>query len=160
MPTKIDIHEKLCTQMHELYVKKNADYGDSFAKVREEISDAILVRLSDKLNRLKSLMKNPDGQQVNGESIDDTLMDLANYCLLELVERQYKNGRTSDDALSASKQALEIEGQIKKLFDLQKLEFRARRRDVNNIKSDIRAHDMVLIDLKNRVEHLERINQC
>lgn len=158
MPTKIDIHEKLCTQMHELYVKKNADYGDSFAKVREEIPDAILVRLSDKLNRLKSLMQNPDKQRVQNESIDDTLMDLANYCLLELVERQYKNDRTSDDALSASKQASEIEGQIKTLFDLQKFEFDARRRDVNNLKSDVRTHDMALYDLKIRVEELERKN--
>lgn len=86
---RIDIHEDLCTELHKLYVAKNADYGDSFAKVREEIPNAILVRLSDKLNRLKSLMtKDDDDRKVLDESIDDTLMDIANYALLELVERR------------------------------------------------------------------------
>lgn len=85
---RIDEHMDLCYEIHELYLLKNADYGDSFQKVREEIPNAILVRLSDKLNRLKKLMQNPDSQQVKEESIDDTLMDLANYALLELVERR------------------------------------------------------------------------
>lgn len=85
---RIDEHMDLCDEIHELYLLKNADYGDSFRKVRDEIPNAILVRLSDKLNRLKKLMQNPDSQQVKEESIDDTLMDLANYALLELVERR------------------------------------------------------------------------
>lgn len=86
---RIDIHEDLCAELHKLYVAKNTDYGDSFAKVREEIPNAILVRLSDKLNRLKSLMtKDDDDRKVRDESIDDTLMDIANYALLELVERR------------------------------------------------------------------------
>ena len=86
--SKLKIHEDLCNEIHELYAKKNSDYGDSFAKVREEIPNAILVRLNDKLNRLKSLMADPEKHQVNNESIDDTLMDLANYALLELIERR------------------------------------------------------------------------
>ena len=88
MSLKINIHSDLCRELDELYKKKNADYGDSFAKVREELPNAILVRLNDKLNRLKSLMEDPEKQKVNDESIDDTLMDLANYALLELVERR------------------------------------------------------------------------
>ena len=63
---RIDIHEDLCAELHKLYVAKNTDYGDSFAKVREEIPNAILVRLSDKLNRLKSLMtKDDDDRKVH-----------------------------------------------------------------------------------------------
>ena len=30
-------------------------------------------------------------QKVKDESIDDTLMDLANYCIMELVERMVEN---------------------------------------------------------------------
>ena len=87
---KETIHKNLCDEMHQLYLNKNADYGDSFAKVRREIPNAILVRLSDKLNRLKSLMNNQImHQKVSDESIDDTLMDLANYAILELVERRH-----------------------------------------------------------------------
>ena len=81
-------HECLCNEIHELYEKKNSDYGDSFIKVRNEFPDAILIRLSDKMNRLKKLMIHPETQQIKDESIDDTLMDLANYALMELVERR------------------------------------------------------------------------
>ena len=85
---RLKTHKKLTEDLHDLYVRKNADYGDSFRKVREDIPNAILVRLSDKMNRLKSLMtKSEDEQKVVDESIDDTLMDIANYALLELVER-------------------------------------------------------------------------
>ena len=90
---RIKYHKDLCERMHAMYVAKNADYGDSFQKVRSEYPNAICVRLSDKLNRIKALMKN-DTQQVPDESIDDTLLDLANYALLELVERKADKGET------------------------------------------------------------------
>ncbi len=42
-----------------------------------------LIRIEDKFNRLKSLFKN---KSANYESVEDTLKDLANYCLLTLIE--------------------------------------------------------------------------
>lgn len=83
---KIAIHKNLCDTMHTTYRNKNSDYGDSFARVREKYPTAILVRLHDKLNRLETLMCGAT-QKVADESIDDTLLDLANYALMELVER-------------------------------------------------------------------------
>lgn len=85
--SKFEIHSKICKELNNLYIKKNQDYGDSFSKVRNEIPNAIMVRLLDKIERLKTLLSGAD-QQVNDESIDDTLMDLANYCILELIERK------------------------------------------------------------------------
>lgn len=41
-------------------------------------------------SRLKTLMEGAE-QKVKDESIDDTLMDLANYCIMELVERKMGN---------------------------------------------------------------------
>lgn len=85
--SKLDIHASLCDQLKEVYKTKNADYGDSFASVRNKIGNtAILVRLMDKQSRLETLLLGSH-QHVKDESIDDTLMDLANYCLLELTER-------------------------------------------------------------------------
>lgn len=84
--SKIETHKNLCDTMHTTYRNKNSDYGDSFARVREKYPTAILIRLHDKLNRLETLMTGAT-QKVSDESIDDTLLDLANYCLLELVER-------------------------------------------------------------------------
>ena len=88
---KIELHKQICGNMHNTYKAKNADYGDSFAKVREEYPEAICIRLMDKLERLKTLYKG-GGQQVKDESINDTLLDIANYAVMELLER--KNERT------------------------------------------------------------------
>ena len=84
-------HEQICKELNVIYTKKNADYGDSYAKLREEFKDSILIRIYDKYSRLKRLM-NAEAQ-VKDESIEDTLKDLANYCIMELIEREedYRN---------------------------------------------------------------------
>ena len=87
MMNRTEYHKELCDKLHQMYEEKNSDYGDSFRKVRDEFPIAICVRLSDKLNRVKALMQNGT-HRVKEESIDDTLLDLANYALLELVERE------------------------------------------------------------------------
>ena len=74
-----------------MYRTKNQDYGDSYTKVRDIIPESILVRLHDKLGRITQLMLNQkEGQKVKDESVTDTLRDLANYALLELVEREFE----------------------------------------------------------------------
>lgn len=84
---KIELHKQICGNMHNTYKAKNADYGDSFAKVRREYPEAICIRLMDKLERLKTLYKGGE-QQVKEESIDDTLLDIANYAVMEILERK------------------------------------------------------------------------
>lgn len=87
---KVQVHLQICTTLNGIYERKNHDYGDSFAKLRNELPNAILVRIYDKYSRLKTLMHGAE-QKVKDESIDDTLMDLANYCIMELVERKMIN---------------------------------------------------------------------
>ena len=83
---KIEIHKNICDSLNDLYKKKNQDYGDSFEKSYKEYGLTMsLIRLEDKLNRLKSLNKNGNAQ-VKDESIQDTLMDLANYAIMTLIE--------------------------------------------------------------------------
>lgn len=83
---KIEIHKNICDSLNDLYKKKNQDYGDSFGKSYKEYGFTMsLIRLEDKLNRLKSLNKNGNAQ-VKDESIQDTLMDLANYAIMTLIE--------------------------------------------------------------------------
>ena len=55
--------------------------------MRAEYPEAILIRLSDKLERLKAL-KSGKVQMVVDESVKDTLIDLANYAILELLEME------------------------------------------------------------------------
>ena len=83
---KIEIHKNICDSLNDLYKKKNQDYGDSFSKSYKEYGLTMsCIRLEDKLNRLKSLNKNGNAQ-VKDESIQDTLMDLANYAIMTLIE--------------------------------------------------------------------------
>jgi len=88
---KIDRHGQLCDMLNDIYVKKNHDYGDSFHKTFLEEGMAMpRIRLSDKLNRFKQLSKTE--QMVHNESIIDTLMDLANYALMTILEIEEQKG--------------------------------------------------------------------
>lgn len=82
----VDVHRKICAELTALYEKKNHDYGDSFHKSYLEYGMVMpLIRLEDKLNRLKSLTMR-DEAKVTDESIRDTLMDLANYSIMTAME--------------------------------------------------------------------------
>lgn len=75
----------ILNKMYEIYEKKNADYGDSFSKTFEEFGlTASAIRINDKNERFKQLIKKE--AQVKDESIEDTLLDLANYTVLTLME--------------------------------------------------------------------------
>lgn len=72
--------------MLKTYIEKNTDYGDSFNKSIEEFGIiAAVVRMNDKMNRIKNLCKNQHVIQVKNETIEDTLLDLANYCILTVI---------------------------------------------------------------------------
>lgn len=71
--------------MNNVYERKNADYGDSFSKTFEEFGlTSSAIRINDKTERFKKLIKQE--VQVPDETIKDTLLDLANYAVLTLVE--------------------------------------------------------------------------
>ena len=85
-------HRAICGELNALYEKKNRDYGDSFhLSFIEEGMAMARIRLGDKLNRFKQLSKNPDSQAVNDESIRDTLIDLANYAVMTVLEIDDRN---------------------------------------------------------------------
>ena len=92
MPTKvakIQRHKQLCESLNALYERKNHDYGDSFHETFVEEGLAMArIRLSDKLNRFKKLSHRPESQLVKDESIKDTLLDLANYALMTVLEME------------------------------------------------------------------------
>ncbi|MBN1046203.1 DUF1599 domain-containing protein [Clostridium botulinum] len=89
--SNVERHKSICQDLNKLYEAKNKDYGDSFGKSYQEYGLTMAcIRLEDKLNRLKALNKNGN-QEVKDESIEDTLLDLANYAILTLIEMRIKN---------------------------------------------------------------------
>lgn len=87
--TKVEKHMELCKKLNDIYAKKNHDYGDSFHDTFVEEGMAMArIRLSDKLNRFKKLTRDGVSREVNDESIADTLMDLANYAIMTVLEME------------------------------------------------------------------------
>lgn len=85
---KVEKHKALCIEINDLYARKNADYGDSFhASFAEEGMAMVRIRLGDKFNRFKTLSRSGE-QRVVDESIRDTLIDLANYALMAVLEME------------------------------------------------------------------------
>ena len=88
MLNKVDRHKKICDELNILYAKKNHDYGDSFhISFVEEGMAMPRIRLGDKFNRFKNLSRNTT-QEVNDESLRDTLIDLANYAIMTILEME------------------------------------------------------------------------
>ena len=69
-------HAGICGELTSIYRKKNADYGNSFSRAVEKYGlVSALTRISDKFNRLESLILHKE-QEVKDESVQDTLLDL------------------------------------------------------------------------------------
>lgn len=95
---KMQYHEEICNYIHDLYTKKNRDYGDSMHPLYEEYGlTAFMILFSTKINRIKSLIKCND--KPNYESIEDSLMDLANYAIIAVTELKAEKTLNDDKLL-------------------------------------------------------------
>lgn len=82
------MHREICEEINDLYARKNHDYGDSFHQTFVEEGMAMArIRLGDKFNRFKTLSRSEE-QKVDDESIRDTLIDLANYAIMTVLEME------------------------------------------------------------------------
>ena len=72
-------------KMNTLYRCKNNDYGNSFNQTMDKFGIlSSIIRINDKVNRLNNLV-DPTKQVQIKETIEDTLLDLANYCVMTLA---------------------------------------------------------------------------
>lgn len=91
MNDKVLRHKEICKELNDIYERKNHDYGDSFHTTFVEEGLAMArIRLGDKFSRFKTLSRlcwtEDDKQKVTDESIRDTLLDLANYAIMTVLE--------------------------------------------------------------------------
>lgn len=74
----------ITNSMIQTYQAKNQDYGNSFEKSLYKFGlVASIIRLNDKMNRIESLSQTK--ARVKDESIEDTLLDLANYAIMTVI---------------------------------------------------------------------------
>ena len=121
--TNVEKFKAITEEMVKLYELKNKNYGNSFDKSLNE--DGLLVakiRLGDKLGRFSSLLK-ANSIGTKEESIEDTLIDLANYTVMTL--KWMKNKKQNSIASTES-------GKISDLYS-----------DTNNISTTISTRNKV-----------------
>lgn len=69
-------------ELADLHAKKNEDYGDAYGKVARKLGLAsALTPLNYKMERLNSLA-DPKKTEHNFESIGDSFVDMAAYCIM------------------------------------------------------------------------------
>lgn len=88
--TDTELHKELLDYLHSLYISKNSDYGssihDTFVKYG---MTAYMIRLEDKLNRARTIIQKGK-EEVLDERLEDSLLDLANYAILAVMELRHK----------------------------------------------------------------------
>lgn len=89
-------------ELDTLMVRKNQDYGPyNIAHAPGGAMNGLLVRMHDKMERLKHLHYNRIGDTPNYESVEDTLKDLANYAIIGLlVQRGQWEGTGGGEQIS------------------------------------------------------------
>ena len=88
--------DEACKELARVLKEKNKKYGDSFSKTVDEYGNAvILLRIQDKLNRLKQLLILKDDcfdfKEAVTEAVEDNFLDLAGYAVLSKIYLENKN---------------------------------------------------------------------
>ena len=86
---RVDQMKTIQSEALDLFAKKNADYGDAFAKFG---IIGVLMRIEDKIQRSMSITKN-GVNLVDDEKIRDTLLDLHNYAAMGLMLLDEKDNK-------------------------------------------------------------------
>lgn len=85
----LEEYKQIIKELQDTYERKNHDYGDSFAILLNRFGlQSTVIRLWDKLLRVETLCEKEG--RIKDESIEDTLLDLANYAIMTVAERRKK----------------------------------------------------------------------
>jgi len=89
--TSMDLFEsyskEIYNRLQSVLISKQLDYGPgNINNAPGGAINGILVRMNDKVERLKHLNYHAEGEPQN-ESIDDSLLDIANYAVIAMMVR-------------------------------------------------------------------------
>ena len=84
---EIEMFECITNQMTKTFACKRHDYGKTTEETFNRFGPvSMLTRMYDKLGRLENLLVNNIEPYVYGEKVEDTLLDLANYAIITIME--------------------------------------------------------------------------
>lgn len=85
---QVEQFKALTSDMIATYSRKNKDYGNSFCRMCKEYGNTYpIIHLDEKLARIKSILLSGDNA-VKDETAIDSLLDLACYSLMTIMELQ------------------------------------------------------------------------
>lgn len=86
------IFKQITDRMNEVFAQKREDYGPSTTETWTKFGPvSMLTRIHDKMSRIDNLLVNKKEAQVKSEKVQDTLLDLANYCVITILEMVKEN---------------------------------------------------------------------
>ena len=85
---RFDVYRKIVDDMLDAYQEQYHDYGRGYAEARRKIPCYIAGKLYDKVSQLIALSRDGGTARIRNETIDNALLDLADYALREYVERR------------------------------------------------------------------------
>ena len=93
--------EDIQSEMFELFLRKQADYGPTNVGMGSDVVDTddkvkrslagLSLRMNDKIQRLLNLTFN--NRDPKNESVEDTLIDIANYAVMALIVQRKQWGK-------------------------------------------------------------------
>ena len=98
-PTLAKEFKQIQNEQYELFAKKMLDYGLHNISLGSSLEDpedtklsltGIWLRCSDKINRLKNLLKRDGKNYVEGEGMIDSFVDIANYGIIAMLVMRNK----------------------------------------------------------------------
>ena len=92
-PELSEEYKRISEEMYEMFAQKHMDYGLNNIALGGDLTNSedkkfsltgLCIRLTDKISRLKNLLIN-DKNYVQGEGMEDTFIDIANYGIIGLL---------------------------------------------------------------------------
>jgi len=94
MDTTAELFLKQQVELYKIFLQKNNAYGDAY---RQFGAVGVIMRMGDKLMRLRTITQSSVSIDMGDETLRDTLKDLSNYCVLALLELDRLEAEQHDD---------------------------------------------------------------
>lgn len=124
MPHREQLFRLLQQRMFDIQAKKGRDYGeetDGLKNLRRRGRTGVIARMGDKFTRLENLVGSGRKPEVEDETIEDTLIDLAIYCLLLIILMWDEDGKTPPMKVWIGREKKFTDQQAEEMFSLLEL---------------------------------------
>lgn len=122
-------HQRLCRKCQSQYERKQTDYNDSFGRTYRKLGENGILSaytiITNKYNRFDTLVNNGSKGKKSAvnETLVDTLMDLADYCFMTVMELQREAGIQEEDDLcdDVSEEVSELVSKRQRLVETSRI---------------------------------------